>query len=1364
MSIFAMDSFKVGGIAARAAYFEGKKPNQNGADDYYFQSNDTLATNFVGRACHVLELGDAPQEGDYKALFEGRNPRTGEVFIGEDRAKELEEKEDTVAGYSSSFNLDKSLSLFYAKLNKEQQALMERSIIEAVNATVQYMEDNDYVNARTGKGGKGPKERASLLAASYLHFTNRDQEPHLHAHLEIANSVYTESGKWRALNASEIYKRQAEIRAVFDVALAEFLKQNFSEISAHLQSDFTGYGLEVAGIPEEMIDANSSRRQAILSQLEGTGLSGAAAKKLIALASRDAKGEIDPEELRQLWREEFKEIVLADGDNTPPSLIDVESVLFKSRSIFMEHDLDRVAAQLSINRGGLDSIAHIKGELIRQMGIVPIEHKEKPGQYYTTHTMVEFEAGLLRYVLSEQKHNRFALSHKTIEKTVAQLEKTNGRSFTDEQRTAFEMVAGRGHGFAIIEGAAGTGKSTTALLALKTAYEAAGHRVIGMAPSGAAMAELQKSIGLSGAQCGTVHSMLIKHQNANGQKFGFQQGDVIILDEAGTLDTRTFHALAKAAQESGAMLIATGDRKQMEAVGSASTFGMLGDELGHSNVAWISEIKRQREAYQPIAQAFFSGGKGQAWQMMHDAGLVEYHTKSKKDPDSQSPFEAAVKAYLAQVTEALENKQAGQSTADIYGQYLMLADSNADVRRLNDLIRQARIERGEIEQGEQIKTQFGRQYFAAGDRVMFRKNSKVEDEDENETRVFNGNQGEVLAVEMIEGEEAAKLTIRLDRGDVVSIDSREYPDLMLSYAMTVYKSQGLTVEQAFYVLDPNRSNRRSAYVAYTRGRNGARFYAANSEDAQKDLNESMQDIDAKLTALAADENLLEKIKERFAAEHGQAAIFTQEQLSVLQVMNDEGPRWDYGDGEENAQVKQEPAAAGHPQRDIQVVTHQEAEQLADIMPVLELFNDAEPEQLPALPAGNGPVALAAEPLPPQLNEAEFLMEREAMARVMERFNAMPTEQREPALTEIKSMRERHMAFEEIDEVQRIKQSVDLVQYAERFGYRVTEQAAGYTWMKRGESTTIGIRTFEGDQLFYEWKGGQEGKGGDIFTFHQTETGDNFGQARKALRAFAGLKAPQAPQVTKSPDRVMKEAAKDIREQAVDEKKLAERLTRRAAAYAAWQQASKDESPILASRGISEETLSGALVRAAPGWHKNALFPHVNEEGKFCGYEVKGHKGYTGFQGCKGIYIVNRQDLADCEEIVVCESGLDALSRKQLDAQHGQAAGRVYVSIGGTPSSAAADAIARLAKDRNASVSLELDNDDAGNTHTDRMASMLEQREVDEIQDNREQLAASGCKDWNQVVQDVPDEQIQQLYQEHERSRQRSRSRGHEAEM
>lgn len=133
---------------------------------------------------------------------------------------------------------------------------------------------------------------------------------------------------------------------------------------------------------------------------------------------------------------------------------------------------------------------------------------------------------------------------------------------------------------------------------------------------------------------------------------------------------------------------------------------------------------------------------------------------------------------------------------------------------------------------------------------MLRKNAKL-----GQTPVFNGDRATVTHIEFHESgtDEAQVETLvyaRLDRsGTEICWHLSDYDKLDHAYAMTVHKSQGLTVEHAFYLVSET-TDRRSAYVAFTRAKTGCPFYL--SPECESAFVNRTSLFKAKMTALDAD--------------------------------------------------------------------------------------------------------------------------------------------------------------------------------------------------------------------------------------------------------------------------------------------------------------------------------------------------------------------------------------------------------------------------------------------------------------------------------------------------------------------------------
>ncbi len=893
MSLFTIEKLSSKDIPSRAEYYENGENLSNissGSEDYYLKADsDTLLTAFVGSGASELNLGPTPKTGDYKALMSGINPRTGKSYCSKTRRTQLDKEINALAGFSTSFNVEKSLSLLYATLTSNQQIKFEQAMIEATSRTIQHLEERGIFAYRTGAQGS-ESHPGEVVAATYLHFTNRNQEPHLHVHAEIPNLILGSDGQWRTLDARELYRRQVEIGALFDASLASILQRDLPEIASHLECNPERSGLVVAGIDRDTVMRFSTRREEIQDALKAMGASGADAARAVAKRTRQAKAAVEGNLLREEWKSRLADLSPASGDLTPATLLAVEAVVFKNSSVFKRHELDRAVAMLSILQGGIGSLPEIESAVAQQLGVVRLPTSSGDEPLFTTETFRQLEVDLLRFARKASEHSHyFALSALQIKQALRQCEQEKGFTLRDEQIQAMEHATD-GRQIAIIQGAAGTGKSAS-LAALKIAYSSAGHRVLGLAPSGAAAAELQKSSGIDSQ---TIHALLMQLENDNARRpFHLTDRDVIVLDEAGMVDTRTLHKLMSHVEAAGAKIILVGDSKQLEAVGSASTLHMLTQHLG---AARLEQIARQRSADdRAISQAWFSD-TGDAPTMMQRRGLIRATSN-----DEASPIELML-------TDALKAHKVGSNWSEI----LLLADRNTHVNQLNQRVREIRMLHGELDKKAEKVVQvtndrgYSRELaLCPGDRIMLRKNSKL-----GQAPVFNGDRATVVSIEDHKpgtdgGQNETVVHARLDRsGTEISWRLSDYDKLDHAYAMTVHKSQGLTVEHAFYVVSET-TDRRSAYVAFTRSKAACPFYL--SPECESAFANRTSTFKSKMTALDADPETKRRVL-KLPIGIDETAIST-EQPPVKELLEKTGAHFSYSDKAETFQpVSPDPLA------------------------------------------------------------------------------------------------------------------------------------------------------------------------------------------------------------------------------------------------------------------------------------------------------------------------------------------------------------------------------------------------------------------------------------------------------------------------
>ena len=121
----------------------------------------------------------------------------------------------------------------------------------------------------------------------------------------------------------------------------------------------------------------------------------------------------------------------------------------------------------------------------------------------------------------------------------------------------------------LVRAVAGSGKTTT-LAAIAQAYEHAGIPVAGVAPTGAAARVMSEA----GIPARTVERALLDREHAIRAGIRPTPG-IVLVDEAGTIGTRTLARLAEAVALADAKLVLVGDDAQLPAVAAGTTYADL---------------------------------------------------------------------------------------------------------------------------------------------------------------------------------------------------------------------------------------------------------------------------------------------------------------------------------------------------------------------------------------------------------------------------------------------------------------------------------------------------------------------------------------------------------------------------------------------------------------------------------------------------------------------------------------------------------------------------------------------------------------------------------------------------------------------
>ncbi|MEP5730854.1 MAG: AAA family ATPase [Sulfitobacter sp.] len=522
---------------------------------------------------------------------------------------------------------------------------------------------------------------------------------------------------------------------------------------------------------QALVTKHLAQRQALTRDAEWRGLSAAIL----------SKGRLDLRQ-RLLQKDDGLPYSKAQLIKTPELIL---GHISEKRATFIRADIMRALAKRIDDPV---TLRRATDAAMRSVDLLPLQGNSA-APTFTTKDYHDAERNLDDAARAMSSSTGFFVEQNQVRRAITDQNKQMHRAFggelSGEQTAALKHVL-NDRQLASVVGLAGAGKSTM-LSTAKDAWERQGVKVHGAALAGKAAEELERASGVSSR---TLASLELSWKN------GYEPiaaGDVLIIDEVGMVGTRQMARVATKINDIGAKLVLVGDPDQLQPIEAGTPFRRIVEEHG---AAKLTEIHRQRVYWQKRASRELAVGE-------MTKAIERYRARDAVNQcdDRSSAIEALVETY------AMDVAANGSHTTR-----LAFAHRRKDVHALNQGIRDALRSDTNTEPEMLFATDTGPRAFAVNDRIAFTRNDK-------DVGVKNGMLGIVISIDNTE------LQVALD-GDaerVVSFDPRDFQSFDHGYAVTIHKSQGATVDQA-YVLASRSMDRHLSYVAMTRHRDEMRVF------------------------------------------------------------------------------------------------------------------------------------------------------------------------------------------------------------------------------------------------------------------------------------------------------------------------------------------------------------------------------------------------------------------------------------------------------------------------------------------------------------------------------------------------------------
>jgi conjugative relaxase-like TrwC/TraI family protein len=879
------------GASDGAEYYLDKVANN--VDDYYLGRGEAPG-QWIGTTAEQLGLvGQVEAE----AL---RNLLAGTSAQGE--ALGLQVQPGRRPGYDLTFSAPKGISLLWAFGSGEVRDTISAAHDHAVRAVLDHL-SGEACYARRGHGGAQLIEANGFIGAAFRHRTSRAGDPQLHTHVVVPNLVEGADGRWSApdgrhlftwkMTAGALYRSAlraelaplglawdvrrnglSELRDVPKTVLRAFSKRRVDiEVAMDARGATSQKAAETAaldtrerkptcGTGVDVMREDWSEQLATVDLPDGAGgMRLAGVDDLTAALGRETSAAPGPAEVEEVFRVlagehgvslddwEIDEQHLSDSGAPgaralPVTLLgstftrrDAMSAVARAFDVTPDEATALTARFLekeSVVRVLADPEAGTEHIRTRSGHLVPVTSGDRR---YTTTELLAAEQRIINSAAARIGEGTGQVAPEMVERVLRLHSHLDG-----EQADGVRALLTSGNGYDLVIGQAGTGK-TTMLGAARIGWEEAGFRVIGTAVAARTAADLEAGTGIPSSSL----TQLLADLREVG---GLTSRHVIVLDEASMVGSRPLDQLRSSIDASGAKLVLLGDNRQLSSIDAGGALRSLSSEL-RSHVVTLTTNRRQ-------------AGSDQQWE--RDALVALRH----------GDVTPAVHAYVehGRVTITGTIDQARQRIVEDWWSVhrthttAILAVRRSDVAALNDMVRARRQAAGEL--GTEIR--IGAKAFSVGDRVIFEKNQRVRSADTSHhpelVRLRNGTFATVVALtdptgngvswegdvrpaqgdvaggiaEEARSQPTGSLVVQLDDGRPAVLP-RSYAEAStsLGYALTVFRSQGITVDHTFG-LGGDSLYQEAGYTQLSRGRLSNNLYVASPENPRWEIGHHADDL------------------------------------------------------------------------------------------------------------------------------------------------------------------------------------------------------------------------------------------------------------------------------------------------------------------------------------------------------------------------------------------------------------------------------------------------------------------------------------------------------------------------------------------
>jgi len=447
--------------------------------EQYLSGHGESPGRWYGQGAASLGLQGEASVAGFQAMFEGRDPTTGEL-LGRPHGR------NAVPGFDVVLRPTKSVSILYGLGDQATGRTVLTAHHAGVREAVGYLDE--HLGARRGHGGVQHVSGQGLLAVGFDHRTSREGDPLLHTHLVVANRVQGPDGRWTALDGRDLYRHRlaadAIYRATYQRELVRTLGVEWTAADGHGNR-------ELQGVSEGLVRGFSKRTDQIDQAVQELAADGRERTprlvKWTVQATRKPKEHEAPDTLYDRWRAEaaerghdpddlVREVTGRTHDRSKDQTVSDAAAgrlfdrlagpdgLTATASTFTRPDV-LVALGAGLAGAGRTELEELADRFLAQQAISMVADRALEERRWSTPDLLAVEQRLVASATGRTDEQTAVASHEAVREALA----AYSTAGTDQQAMVRDLCQG-GHGVALVVGRAGTGKT----FALGMARHAAG--------------------------------------------------------------------------------------------------------------------------------------------------------------------------------------------------------------------------------------------------------------------------------------------------------------------------------------------------------------------------------------------------------------------------------------------------------------------------------------------------------------------------------------------------------------------------------------------------------------------------------------------------------------------------------------------------------------------------------------------------------------------------------------------------------------------------------------------------------------------------------------------------------------------------